>query len=215
MNFPYISEQNPLILASASPRRKRLLTQAGLPFLSMASQVEEEGVRGEPEEASRILAERKAFQVCSRAGKGWILGADTMVVIDDEILGKPRDREDARRMLWQLSGREHEVITGLCILNPLAAVAHSEAVITLVSIKGLKRQEIEDYIETDEPFGKAGSYAIQGIGSFMVKRISGSYTNVVGLPICALIEALFSTGALKDFPLPHKPRIPEKGVSGL
>ena len=203
MSFPYINEQSPLILASASPRRKRLLAQAGLPFRSLASHVDEEGVGGKPQETSRLLAERKASYVCSRVGKAWILGADTMVVVNDEILGKPADREDARRMLWQLNGRDHRVITGFCILNPLDGVVHDEAVTTLVTIKALTRQEIEAYIDTDEPFGKAGSYAIQGIGSFMVKRISGSYTNVVGLPICALIEALFSVGAIKGFPLPH------------
>jgi len=203
MSLPYISEQSPLILASASPRRKSLLTQAGLPFRSLASHVDEESVGGKPEETSRLLAQRKASHVCSRVGKAWILGADTMVVVNDEILGKPTDREDARRMLWQLNGRDHRVITGFCILNSLDGVVHDEAVTTLVTIKALTRQEIEAYIDTDEPFGKAGSYAIQGIGSFMVKRISGSYTNVVGLPICALIEALFSVGAIMEFPLPH------------
>ena len=179
-----------------------MLTQAGLPFRSMVSQVEEVDVRGDPISASRLLAERKACQVRPRAGKAWVLGADTMVVIDNMILGKPIDREDARRMLRHLKGREHEVITGFCILDPLGAVAHCQAVTTLVSIKELTGQEIEAYIDTNEPFGKAGSYAIQGIGSFMVGGISGSYTNVVGLPICAMIEALVSVGALKCFPLP-------------
>jgi septum formation protein len=209
MSLPQISELSPLILASASPRRKRLLAQAGLPFRSIESRIEEKSLRGPPGEVCQILAERKASQVSPRAGGAWILGADTVVVVDKKILGKPRDRDDARRMLSLLSGREHEVITGLCILNPMAVVAHREAVTTVVSIKDLTRQEIDAYIKTDEPFGKAGSYAIQGIGAFMVRRIEGSYTNVVGLPICALIEALVSVGAIDSFPFPHKPHIPQ------
>lgn len=215
MNFHYISKQSPLILASASPRRERLLAQTGLPFRTMASDVEEEGVSGEPEEVAQILAEQKASQVALRASNSWILGADTMVVVDGEILGKPKHREDAKRMLWRLNGREHLVVTGFCVLNPLAAVAHSEAVTTLVKVKTLTGREIDAYVKTNEPFGKAGGYAIQGIGSFMVSRISGSYTNVVGLPICSMIEALLLLRALEGFPIPHKSHRTEEDSSGL
>lgn len=179
-----------------------MLTQANLPFRSIPSQVKEEDVGDEPIRASRMFAERKARQVHSKAGEVWILGADTMVVIDNKILGKPRDREDARGMLRQLRGREHKVITGFSILDPSGRVVHCQAVTTLVSVKELTEQEIEAYVDTNEPFGKAGSYAIQGIGSFMVEGISGSYSNVVGLPICAVIKSLVSVGALKGFPLP-------------
>jgi septum formation protein len=203
MSFPVISKQNPLILASASPRRKRLLTQIGLPFRSIKSHVTEENISGDPLEISRLLAEEKASQVHSKTGEVWVLGADTIVVIDKKILGKPQEKEEAKRMLNLLSGREHRVITGFCVLNPLCKVTHSEAVTTLVQIKNLSEQEIGDYISTGEPYGKAGSYAIQGIGSFMVKTISGSYSNVVGLPLCALINALISVGATKSFPLPR------------
>ena len=201
MIFPVISRQNPLILASASPRRKRLLTQIGLPFRSIKSHVTEEDISGDPLEISRLLAEEKASQVHSKTREAWVLGADTIVVIDKKILGKPQEREEAKHMLNLLSGREHRVITGFCILNPSGKVAHSEAVTTLVQIKNLSEQEIGDYINTGEPYGKAGSYAIQGIGSFMVATISGSYTNVVGLPLCALIRTLISVGATKSFPL--------------
>jgi septum formation protein len=104
-------------------------------------------------------------------------------------------------MLSLLSGKEHEVITGFCLLNPSGEMAHSEAVTTLVKMKRLDEKEINAYVAIGEPFGKAGSYAIQGIGAFLVESISGSYTNVVGLPVCALIKSLLATGALKNFPL--------------
>ena len=202
MSFPVISKQHPLILASASPRRKRLLAQVGLPFRSIKSHVTEGDISGDPVEIPRFLAEEKASQVHSKTGETWVLGADTIVVIDKKILGKPQEKEEAKRMLNLLSGREHRVITGFCILNPSGKMAHSEAVTTLVLVKNLSEQEIGDYISTGEPYGKAGSYAIQGIGSFMIKTISGSYSNVVGLPLYALINALISAGAIKSFPLP-------------
>jgi len=199
--FPIISAQKPLILASASPRRKRLLTQAGIPFRSVTSNASEEGITGDPAQISRVLAEKKAAHVCAETGASWILGADTIVAVDNRILGKPEDGQKAREMLLLLRGKEHRVITGFCILDPSAKVAHSEAVTTLVRFKPLSEQEIEGYIRTGEPFGKAGSYAIQGVGSFMVEAINGSYTNVVGLPLCAVIKALVSVGGLECFPL--------------
>ncbi|MCP4668560.1 MAG: septum formation protein Maf [Deltaproteobacteria bacterium] len=202
MIFRPISKDYPLILASRSPRRKRLLTQMGLPFRPVKSRVREEEARGDPTAASRSLAEKKAVHVYAAIGASWVLGADTIVAIDGKMLGKPIGEEEARTMLSLLSGREHRVITGFCLLSPSGAMAHSEAVTTLVRFKKLTRQEIEGYIKTGEPFGKAGSYAIQGIGAFMVASISGSYTNVVGLPLCALIKALIEVGALKKFPLP-------------
>lgn len=104
-------------------------------------------------------------------------------------------------MLSLLSGKEHKVITAFCLLNPTGEIAKAEAITTLVKIKRLTEDEIKAYVATGEPFGKAGSYAIQGIGTFMVESISGSYTNVVGLPVCALIKSLLSAGALKNFPL--------------
>jgi septum formation protein len=124
-------------------------------------------------------------------------------VVDEKILGKPRDHHDAGSMLYLLRGKEHEVITGFCLLNPTGDVVQAESITTLVKIKWLAAEEIKAYIATGEPFGKAGSYAIQGIGAFMVESISGSYTNVVGLPVCAVIKSLLAAGALKDFPTPH------------
>lgn len=200
MSFPVITKQNPLILASASPRRKRLLAQAGLPFRAEASNINEGNTVGDPAQISGLLAEKKAGRIYSKIRDCWILGADTTVVADNGILGKPVDRKEAKQMLMLLNGREHHVITGFCLLYPSGKIGHSEKVITAVRFKKLTEQEIEGYISSGEPYGKAGGYAIQGIGAFMVESISGSYTNVVGLPLCALIKALVSIKAVKDFP---------------
>ncbi|MCP4682936.1 MAG: septum formation protein Maf [Desulfobacterales bacterium] len=201
LTFPFISKQYPLILASASPRRKELLAQLGLPFRAMASNVSEAGIKGDPSEAACLLAEKKALRIYSETGESWILGADTMVIIDDKILGKPKHEKETKYMLQLLSGREHSVVTGFCLVTPAGKVAHSEAVITMVRVKDLSEREIEAYIDTDEPFGKAGSYAIQGVGAFMIETISGSYTNVVGLPLCVVVKALVLVGAIRGFPL--------------
>ena len=202
MPFPVISEHHPLILASASPRRKRLLAQIKIPFRVMVSDMDEEEMGCEPAVTCRRLAEEKAKRVYSMAGSSsWILGADTIVVIGNRALGKPQDRSEAREMLHLLSGVAHEVVTGFCVLDPSGEAAHSEAVRTTVYFKPLDEAEIDVYINTGEPFGKAGGYAIQGIGAFMVESISGSYTNVVGLPMCAMIKALISVGALNAFPV--------------
>lgn len=148
------------------------------------------------------LAREKARAVQSRAVDHWILGADTTVVLGDTVLGKPEDEDHARVMLDLLSGREHRVITGFCVLDPSGHVCHLENVATLVFMKPLSEREISAYIATGEPFGKAGSYAIQGIGAFMVREIKGSYSNVVGLPVCALTRSLLDLGALREFPFP-------------
>ena len=201
MSFQPISKENPLILASNSPRRKTLLQQIGLPFRSLPSDVDENQALGEPPVKAVLLAEKKAKAVYSQSKESWILGADTMVVVGGRILGKPRDHEDIHSMLSRLSGKEHEVITGFCLFDPSGGMAHSEAITTLVKMKRLGEKEINAYVATGEPFGKAGGYAIQGVGAFMVESISGSYTNVVGLPVCALVKSLLALGALKDFPL--------------
>ena len=205
MNSPFkqIGGKNPLILASASPRRKRLLAQARLPFEIVVSRIQEENTeRLAPADLCLRLAREKAMDVSSRTRPSWILGADTIVVLEDRILGKPADEQDALNMLSLLSGKVHRVMTGFCIFGPSGTSAHLETVSTTVTVKELGEDEIEAYVDTGEPFGKAGGYAIQGVGSFMVESISGSYTNVVGLPLCAVIKALLKVGALERFPFP-------------
>jgi len=197
-----ISKDSPLVLASASPRRKQLLRQIGIPFRTVSSRVREDPLSRDPLVNARLLAEAKAQAVTEKSGGNWILGADTIVVLDREVLGKPSDEDEAFSTLRQLSGKEHRVITGFCLVAPDSKKSHSEAVVTRVTFKALTKREILGYIATGEPFGKAGSYGIQGIGAFLVKEIAGSYTNVVGLPLCALVNALLSNKALKVFPLP-------------
>lgn len=201
MSYPVISNHHPLILASESPRRRRLLTQIQLPFRVASGHVHEEETGDKPTEVCRRLAEKKALQVYSLSDRSWVLGADTLVVLGDRVLGKPRDEADAGTMISLLSGKEHAVVTGFCVLDPSGRPVHSEAVSTAVRFKPLDDREIEAYIRTGEPFGKAGAYAIQGIGAFMVESISGSYTNVVGLPVCAVVKALIRVAAIQRFPL--------------
>jgi septum formation protein len=202
MDSMTIAKESPLLLASASPRRQRLLEQVGLPFLSLPSNVEEGLTGRDPSASTLILSERKARSLPDHPERHWVLGADTIVVLGSAAIGKPRDQQEATTILLSLSGKEHKVITGFCLIDPSARLAHAETVETLVSFKNLTEEEIKAYVATGEPFGKAGGYAIQGIGTFMVEGIRGSYTNVVGLPMCALIKALLAAGALKTFPLP-------------
>ncbi len=201
MKFKYIDQNYPLILASSSPRRSGLLKNTLIPFKSIGSDVREEELTLPPQEITKELAVKKAMSIYKRLSDGWILGADTVVVINGAVLGKPKDKEDARKMLLNLSDRWHRVITGICIVNPGGQVEHKEAVNTDVKIKPLTMDEIDSYVKTGEPMDKAGAYAIQGIGAFMVESIKGSYSNVVGLPIYSLIRALVRTGALRKYPL--------------
>jgi len=202
MNHHYISKNNPLVLASISPRRKAILTQIGIPFEPVGSMADET-VYTEMRVADLAcqMATRKAESVQSTYKNQWILGADTLVALDKQVFGKPRDAHESHTMLLYLSGRTHRVITGFCVIDPGGKKVHLEAIMTKVKVKELSEFEIEGYIKTGEPFGKAGAYAIQGIGSFMIERINGSYTNVVGLPVCEVVRALIKCGALKGFPL--------------
>jgi septum formation protein len=202
MRFKTISNENPLVLASASPRRKRILREIGLPFRFLPSRIDEKETGDTQADIACILAQRKAIYACSRSPENWILGADTIVVLQETLLGKPVDQEEAKSMLGMLSGRDHEVITGFSIIDPSGNIAHTGYVSTTVTIKELSEREIRAYIATKEPFGKAGGYAIQGIGAFMVRGIIGSYSNVVGLPVHDVIEALLAVGALDIFPGP-------------
>lgn len=202
MQHPTINPKDPLVLASRSPRRKRLLEQMGIPFRVVPSLIHEQADEKNLYEVAKKLAVNKALDVRPRAGKSWVLGADTIVEIDGIILGKPEDEEHARQMLEKLSARTHRVLTGFSLVAPDGTLAHVEVVQTEVRVKKLSEDEILGYISTGEPFGKAGSYAIQGIGAFLVESITGSYTNVVGLPVCALIKALVGCRALHRYPIP-------------
>ncbi len=187
----------PLILASASPRRQELLRLAGVPFEVIPSQVEEKLLSGEsPEEYVIRLARMKAVDVAKKFHDRWVLGADTAVVIDGRMLGKPKDRREAKEMMEMLSRREHLVITGYCILNSTILEKRAGKVTTRVRFKPLSSEEIRWYLNTGEPYDKAGGYAIQGKAAFMVQEIQGSYTNVVGLPLCEVIEALQGLGVV-------------------
>jgi septum formation protein len=192
------SSLNPLlILASESPRRRYLLEQAGLSFSVIPSSFDESSVPMQsPEIYVKILAEAKAGKISDAYPESWVIGADTVVVIGDAVLGKPDSKAEARSMLKRLSGQVHRVFTGYAIYCKAKNVKFSETVKTDVLFKNLTDQEIEWYIHTKEPFDKAGAYAIQGLGTFLVKSVSGSYTNVVGLPVCEVIEFLIKNGVL-------------------
>ena len=186
-----------IILASESPRRRYLLEQAGLKFSVIPSSFDENSVTMmEPESYVRKLAECKANVVAEAYPDHWVIGADTIVLMGKDILGKPGSDDEARNMLRRLSAKTHRVLTGYCVCCKNRDRFYSETVSTDVSFKDLSAEEIEWYIQSGEPFDKAGSYAIQGLGTFLVKRINGSYTNVVGLPVCEIVEFLINEGVL-------------------
>ena len=186
-----------IVLASASPRRAELLASVGLPFVVVPSSVVEERLPNEPPDVLvRRLAAAKARDVAGPRADGFVIGADTAVVLDSEILGKPRNDDDARAMLARLSGRVHEVLTGYEVYAVTGRRAEGGVVRTHVEFAPLGRAEIDAYVATGEPAGKAGAYAIQGRAAGMIRRIDGSYTNVVGLPLREVLETLARMGAL-------------------
>ncbi|MGP8080655.1 MAG: Maf family protein [Dehalococcoidales bacterium] len=184
-----------LILASASPRRKELLRKLGLKFEVDASDCAEEiDPALEPEELVRRISVVKAKSVASRHKNAVIIAADTIGVIGNTLLGKPHTAVEARKMLTQISGKSHLVITGFTVLDTAANKIVTKTVTTKVYIKKLARQEIGAYVQTGEPLDKAGAYGIQGLGAVIVEKIEGDYYNVVGLPLSALAEALKEFG---------------------
>ena len=177
----------PIILASQSPRRRELLATAGIPFSVRIKGVPEIRAAGElPRAYVRRLAREKAAAV-AEAGEV-VLGADTVVVLGDALLEKPRDEAEARSMLALLSGREHTVITGICVLHPAGVIVEDES--TRVCFARLTLEEIETYVASGEPMDKAGAYAIQGLASKFVERIEGCYFNVMGLPLSRVYRIL-------------------------
>jgi septum formation protein len=185
-----------LILASASPRRRELLTAAGISFGVQAADVPEHAGPGElPQAFAERLAREKATAVSRLMPNDPILGADTIVVVDGQILGKPREAQDAAHMLQLLSGRQHEVITAVCLVAE-SIPADVRASITRVTMETIPETVIREYIATGEPMDKAGAYAIQGIASRWISRIEGDYSNVVGLPVPLVWKMLKQYGVV-------------------
>lgn len=198
-------QKREIILASESPRRKLLLQQAGIEFIVVPSGIDEASINIQtPVKHARALAEAKAAAVSQNCPDAWVIGADSIVVVDDAILNKPESEKDAYMMLSRLSGRTHRVVTGYSIICRTLEHFHSDACITQVTFKALSESEIRWYLQTPEPWDKAGAYAIQGTAAFMVRQIQGSYTNVVGLPVCEVVDHMLQAGAIDMTPGKNK-----------
>jgi septum formation protein len=204
-----------LVLASASPRRRELLAQIGVTFTVQAAAIDETPRPGEtPEDYVLRVAREKAEAVAATlSGAVAVLAADTSVVIDDDVLGKPRDHFDALAMLARLSGRTHEVITAVCLLGP--QWRRQLSVTTRVTFATLDRELCEAYLATAEPWDKAGAYGIQGLGSVLVEGIEGSYSNVVGLPLAQTWRLLREQGIATGLDrIVEDGDVPDRGAAG-
>jgi septum formation protein len=200
-----VSKQK-LILASSSPRRQELLREASIPFHVHPPHIPEDQNPGElPLDYVLRLAQEKALTVAQQFSGHPVLGADTIVLVDQEVLGKPRDRQDATRMLRLLSGRRHQVITAVCLVLAQKAGSHEKSenlrtetrsCTTQVSFRKLNEEEIQEYIAGGEPMDKAGAYAIQGGAARWISSIDGEYSNVVGLPLSLVTEMLQANGLI-------------------
>lgn len=188
-----------LVLASSSPRREEILEQLNLKFTIVPSKIDEENFKSsDPVELVKLLAAEKAKSVSNLVEDAIIIAADTVVVHNDQILGKPNGKLDAKKMLKKLSADQHQVITGIAVLNSSSGESHLDHNITEVKMTALSEQEINSYVDKGEPLDKAGSYAIQGFGGLFVEEIRGSYYSVMGLPIHQLAKLLdkFNYGIL-------------------
>jgi septum formation protein len=196
--FWYYRAMPALILASHSPRRKKALKQIGIPFIAVDNLVDEarEGrnARSDPESFVLHLSRRKAQSVANRYPHHFILGLDTIVVINGKIIGKPQNESEAFRILGQLSGKWHEVITGLTLLSKKKQYLKSQSVRTRVKFRDLSEEQINRYIEKGESLDKAGAYGIQSGGRVLVEKIDGDFSNVVGFPKTEVIAMLKQAG---------------------
>jgi septum formation protein len=184
-----------LVLASASPRRAELLEQLGIPFRAVPSHCTEVAAGDLPPDGLALArARQKAEQVAASCSGSLVLGADTVVSCDGEILDKPGDARSAAALLARLSGRRHQVHTGIVLIDTATGIRRESAVCTAVTFRQLSQSEIAGYVATGEPFDKAGGYGIQGIGALLVEKIDGCYYNVVGLPLTRLGEMLKTYG---------------------
>lgn len=187
------NENKKIILASASPRRHELLKDMGVPYEVLVTDTDETAI-GKPVERVRILAERKARAAAAMLTEGIVIGADTLVALDDRALGKPEDEEDAKFMIMSLSGRTHQVFTGVCLYDVAERKVLVGADCSDVTFKRLTREMVNNYMASGEWEGKAGSYAIQGLGSELVEKYEGSLSNIIGLPVEMLGEMLEKMG---------------------
>jgi septum formation protein len=186
---------SPIVLASRSPRRAELLTAAGIPFEVLVADVDESTRPNEPpQEYVERLAIDKASAISGLRGDALVVGADTTVVVDGLILGKPRDRAEATGMLWRLNGRSHDVLTGVAVAGPRGTRSAVDR--TRVWFDPMTAEEIGQYVASGEPLDKAGAYAIQGLASRYIPRIEGSYTNVVGLPVALVVRLIAEVQSL-------------------
>jgi septum formation protein len=189
------STPRPLILASSSPRRAGYLRELGFAFRRVAPDIDERTRRGEsPRRYVRRLAESKVLAVAHRYPAHWVVAADTTVVVDGRILGKPKNERDARRMLRLLSGRGHHVVSAVALARVRSGFLRSSVSLTRVVFQRLTPHEIRSYVQTGEPMGKAGAYGIQGKGAYLVARIEGSFSNVVGFPLEKFFELWTGAG---------------------
>ena len=203
-----------LILASASPRRQELLRLITEDFLVHNSDIDESLVPGlSPADAVLLLARRKALAVRQECPRDAVIGADTVVAIDGFILGKPRDNADAALMLRQLSGRTHEVFTGVCLALPAPGMENAFVSRAQVTFAPLGEDEILSYVASGEPADKAGAYGIQGLGARFIERINGDYYTVMGLPVCGLYHLMREQGLLER-PVSEAPAQPQKILGG-
>jgi septum formation protein len=186
-----------LVLASASPRRRQLLAWLGIAYDVDAADVDETPRPGETAvDMVRRLAREKAEVVARRVRERWILAADTTVELDGVVFGKPADTADAYRMLERLAGREHRVATGFALVAPGGGLRALEVTVTRVTFRPLDARAIAAYVDSGEPEGKAGGYAIQGVGAGLIARVDGSFTNVIGLPLVEVGRVLADAGLL-------------------
>ncbi|MEX0906971.1 MAG: Maf family protein [Gemmatimonadota bacterium] len=187
-----------LILASQSPRRAQLLDMLGLTFETLPADIDETHPAGEAADAhAERLAREKAQAIAARRPEATVIGSDTVVVVDGQLLSKPRDDDDAVRMLLRLAGREHTVATGIAVAH--AGAVHSAVELVSVTFRYFDETTAMRYVATREPMDKAGAYGIQGFGATLVERISGDYFAVMGLPVCRMVMLLEEAGLQYDF----------------
>ena len=198
MELKHMNCQNSrLILASGSPRRRELLARMGYTFETCSPDVDEH-IPGHARDVVRTLAERKARAAAEGRDSGVVIASDTLVSLDGAALGKPASRDDARRMLHELSGREHEVFTGVCVIDCASGREESRVARTGVRFRALTDREIDGYVATGEPMDKAGAYAIQGGAGAFVESLDGSFENVMGFPVDVAGELLAGFGLSPD-----------------